>query len=515
MDSLPAPILAHICLLLPQQDLASLASTSRFLHPIALEALYQKVTVVDGATNPLGISDSALIREVSGGQNGSIVLDPESCEMLLQALEKKAGLVKHFTIEAVDVTELQSHFVEVLKNLPLRTFRMDPPVLATGDRLTHTIVNSMDQLKQAFSHFSTIEVQLAKITTGVPIPSSSVLQHLSCSSQDHQGLEVLAHMDPEEKLQLASLSISHLHDDAAPLDFSSIASSIDISQLSKLRLHVDCHQLGCACYSKFFDSLASFAAENGGLPRLKSVEIEAFPQDDWLRPVEMLELKLEPLSAFLKQLTGLEELMLDFATPCLKMTGDSETSISDANKINRRLADAFFLSMFEKPDFGRRLRRLEIPDFLASFAYYKSEFRGSMLQSCPCHGCNEILEELSLKVHTEIAQEDPDVDESQVLYLVMYAILFKLQSEKLVSLGVNTHYTLSLLKADSSDWIAEHFSSCTVSEQALKTYIAHQLQPMKRYFIRIFENLTRLNLHGIYFEKGADMVSVFHNENYT
>lgn len=516
MDSLPFPILAQICLYLPQQDLACLAATCRILQPLAMDALYRKVSVVVGASRPLNRVDLEIIRQNSGGLNGSLVLDLSSAALLLQALERNADLVKHFSYEAPEATEMQTRFVKVLRNLRLKTFHMDPPVRPVGTSLTHTSVFSMDQLDTAVSTFTSVNIELKEeALESHHINAPTTLQNLSCASRDLQGLAVLSSIDTEEKLQLTSLSISHLHNHGEPLAFDAIANSIDIPQLSKLRLTVDCHQVGCPCYGAFFSSFTALAAENDGLPALEVVEVEAFPQEDWLRPVEMLEQKLEPLSNFLQQLTGLVELKLDFATPCLKMTGDSETSVSDARKINRRLVDAFFLSMFEKPDFGLRLRKLELPDFLASFAYYKSDFNGSMLQTCQCQGCHDIIEELSQKVLDEIALENPEVDESQALFLVMYAVLHKLQNEKRVLLGDNARFSLSLLKADSSDWIAEHFSSCTVSELALKTYIAHQLEPMKQYFSVIFENLLSLNLHGVYFEKGEEMGSVFHHENYT
>lgn len=515
MDSLPFPILAQICLYLPQQDLACLAATCRILQPLAMEALYRKVTVVVGASRPLNVVDLEMIRKNSGGRSGSLVLDQRSAGLLLQALERYADLVKHFTYEAPEATEMQTRFVDALRNLPLKTFHMDPPVRPVGTSLTHTTVSSMDQLEDAVSTFTSVDIELEdeEVETQY-FNTPTALRNLTCASRNLQGIGVLSSIDTKEKLQLRSLSISHLHNHGAPLAFAAIASSIDLPQLSKLRLTVDCHQVGCSCYGSFFNSFAALAAENGCLPALEVVEIEAFPQDDWLRPVEMLEQKLEPLSSFLQQLTGLVELKLDFATPCLKMTGDSETSVSDAHKINRRLVDAFFLSMFEKPDFGRRLRKLELPDFLTSFAYYKSNFHLSMLRTCQCQGCHDIIEELSQKVLDEVAHENPEVDESQVLFLVMYAILHKLQNERHVPLGENARFSLSLLKADSSDWIAEHFSSCNVSELALKTYIVHQLEPMKQYFSVIFENLSSLNLHGVYFEKGEDMASVFHHENY-
>ncbi|KAF3993908.1 hypothetical protein FT663_01319 [Candidozyma haemuli var. vulneris] len=527
MDSLPLPILAQICSYVAQQDLASMAATSRFLHPIASEALYKKVSVVLGAQRPLLKEDEGIKRDVSSGGNGSFVFSSSGCASLLRTLDErlKADLVEDFCFVSCDngMEDVQRRFRDVLTgSTRLRAFHMEPALPETvGGDLTHRTVRSMDSLEKAMSECCcNVSVDLeesAEAKKAVTLPISHTLCHLRCNSESSQGLQVLDSLgEPEDRLQLDTLSISHLHQDGNdPLHFSSVAAAIDIPHLSKLVLNVDCHELNCSCYSVFFDRFASFVAENGGLPNLTAIEIEAFPQEDWLRPVEMLERVLEPVSNFLRQLTGLTALKLDLQTPSLKMTGDSENSISDANKINRRLVDAFFLSMFKTPDFGHRIKKLELPDFLASFAYYKPDFFGSMLHTCSCHGCESIIKQLSEGVIADIIKEDPEeVDENEAFYLVMYAILRKLQNEQLIPLKDKSTYSQALLKSDNSDWLTENFGTCTVSESALKTYVLHQLRSVESYFSGIFENMTSLNLHGVYFEKEDSMRSVFQNENY-
>lgn len=83
MDTLPEPVIAQICLYLPQQDLAHLALTSRFLQPIATQALYLKVLVVLHATRPTKSVIADITRKVSGGESGSLVLCLEKASALL------------------------------------------------------------------------------------------------------------------------------------------------------------------------------------------------------------------------------------------------------------------------------------------------------------------------------------------------------------------------------------------------------------------------------------------------
>lgn len=535
MDSLPLPVISQICLLLPQHDLANLAPTCRFLHPIAMDALYRKILVVLGAQKPYlegNEGEEDFSRKLSGGPVGSLVLDFCACEKLLHTLESTdlGHLIHDFSFKNCsenDLSELQKRFLNVLQRSPsLRAFHMDPEVadlaLNLKKGLYHASVSTIDDFSTALrSGSSSVSVTLDKADScRLTMPHSHVLRHLHCDLEDNHGLQVLQALAPicfDNKLQLESFSISHLHHDDSNerLFFASVASVVDIPNLSKLRLNIDCHKPDCYCFSVFMASLADFLSNNGGLPKLKTVEIEAFPQEDWLRPVEMLERVLEPVSNFLKGLAGLTSLKLDLATPSLKMTGDRETSVSDANKINRRLVDAFFLSMFETPDFGARLRKLELPDFLASFAYYKSDFMGSMLHLCPCEGCTGVLQALSEEVVLEIVEDDEDVDENQALYLVLYAFLRRLQYQKLHSIKDSFRYQSALLESDHCDWLADHFGNCTVSDLAVKTYIIHQLRPVQEYFSGIFENLEGLNLHGVCYERtGNEMVSVFHNQNY-
>lgn len=517
MDTLPEPVIAQICLYLPQQDLAHLALTSRFLQPIATQALYLKVLVVLHATRPTKSVIADITRKVSGGESGSLVLCLEKASALLETLslnEHLAALVKNFRFEDCEGNSqlelLQRAFLEVLKDQERTTSLKFGPLLDIDQTARNT-----SELERAIAACCTsVALDPQDFFTDIVIPVSHTFRYLHI-----QGFDALETLTCTEKIQVETFSISHLHGQgtASRLDFLSLERCIDTTSLSKIKLNIDCHELSCSCYQHFFQSFAEHVVHHCGLAKLRTVEVEGFAQEDWLRPVEMLERVLEPLSNFLKSLKGLSDLKLDFATPSLKITG--EPAISDANKINRRLIDAFFLSMFETPDFGLRLRRLELPDFLSSFIYYKPSFQGSMLHSCMCEGCTALLSKIKEEVAPEIdTDEVEEVDDSQAMYLVLYGILRKLQHEGLISLSPRSPYSMSLLRTDKSDWLAEHFSSCTISEQDLKTYIVHQLIPMKDYFLGIFEKLHSLCLHGVMFERltsnDLDMSSVFHAESY-
>ena len=70
---------------------------------------------------------------------------------------------------------------------------------------------------------------------------------------------------------------------------------------------------------------------------------------EWLRPHQQMENILTPLSGFIKTLTNLLRLTIDFSTPGFKMF-DNNLALSNymLNKLNEHLMQAFFLSFVIK-----------------------------------------------------------------------------------------------------------------------------------------------------------------------
>ena len=101
------------------------------------------------------------------------------------------------------------------------------------------------------------------------------------------------------------------------MDFEIINQTIDLTYLSHLYLKVDCNEHRdnlCNCYEIFFDKFSQFSNQNNGLPNLINFEIESYPNMEWLRPHQQMENILTPLSGFIKTLTNLLRLTIDFST---------------------------------------------------------------------------------------------------------------------------------------------------------------------------------------------------------
>ncbi|KAK6205078.1 uncharacterized protein RJT21DRAFT_111615 [Scheffersomyces amazonensis] len=316
------------------------------------------------------------------------------------------------------------------------------------------------------------------------------------------------------------------------LSFKVIHEKVDILYLSHLFLKIDCveHRLNdCKCFEIFFEDFAKFSSENDGLPNLKSFEVESFPNLDWLRPHQMLEDILTPLGKFIKTLSGLYRLTIDFSTPGFKMF-DNTVGLSThlLNKLNERLIQAFFLCLFSMTNqtLVQNLRKLYLQDFLTSFIYYKPDFYESLLHTCQCWGCQLVLEKLERLFHPidghlhEGNEENPPVDLESTYYMLIGYILGKLQADREVCIPIKDYayhcdrypiykgqpHTLHNAFHLSSLCKCVHLTrdpnglEDTSIDNLVTTYIIHQLKPFVEYLQSIFLDLEHLMIHGIYYE---------------
>lgn len=399
---------------------------------------------------------------------------------------------------------------------------------------------------------------------------------LTCSTLNHLGLEILSKIklaSPNEKLNLKGLTIFHCHKEGlvdvaiAPpfndryysahdsyrsyfekldkrLDFKRINDKVNIAHLSHLYLKVDCNEHrnnNCNCFSQFFNDLTKYSLENNGLPNLKSFELELFPNLEWLRPHDILENNLTPLSTFLTSLTSLTSLTIDLSTPGFKMFDNSMGMTTlILNRLNERLMEAFFLRFFTSPYNTTRLKlkTLQLPDFLTSFVYYKPFFYESFLHTCTCWGCQILLDKLHdefypLRDNDEL-EEEGEVDLQSAYYILVGFILGKLQADRELCVPIKPKTldirNYSLYKGSAHilhDQFHTNKCNCKIDEDLLgkdpmnidnlvTTYIVHQLRPIVSFLTQFFTNLDTLMIHGIYYERQelGIMVPIFDEDQY-
>ncbi|EGV61367.1 hypothetical protein CANTEDRAFT_98619 [Yamadazyma tenuis ATCC 10573] len=422
---------------------------------------------------------------------------------------------------------------------------------------------------------------------------------LACSTNNQLGLEVLSKiklLDPELKLNLKGLTLFHCHKESImgdeegnnsdPVSFNSnilsrpelmnffdgidkrlrfdiLDSKINVASLTTLHLKIDCNEHrynSCNCFSQFFMDFTKYSEEHDGLPNLTNFEVELFPNLEWLRPHQILENNLTPLSTFVTSLSSLSRLTIDLSTPGFKMFDNSMGMTSFIlNRLNERLMEAFFLRFFTTGSTRTRLnlKTLHLPDFLTSFIYYKPDFYKSLLHTCKCWGCQLLLNKLKDLFHPLIEDDDDDDDDEEddearseemdiqsTYYILIGFILGKLQADREVCVPIKQNafnYRNYPIYKGAPHTLHSHFHTsnsgskckCGISngvadinedpnglealsiDNLVTTYVVHQLKPIVEFLPSFFVQLDSLMIHGIYYEKqGSGMVPIFDEQEY-
>ncbi|KAK6459070.1 uncharacterized protein RJT20DRAFT_11665 [Scheffersomyces xylosifermentans] len=472
---------------------------------------------------------------------------------------------------------------DFLKNSNVRNKIFKLFVTKTEDLYEPNIPQSLINLFLMLNEVELMEKDFVFDLSKQPYDVFNSLFTLTCSTNNQVGLEILKKIklyQKDMKLKLKGLTIFHCHKEnfsdendlfndyssnnmrsgedgdhfnqymnqiSKKLDFFSIHEKIDIMNLTHLYLKVDCNEHRhnhCNCFESFFKNFTEFSVQNGGLPNLINFEVESFPNLDWLRPHQILENILTPLGGFIKTLTSLSRLTIDFSTPGFKMF-DNNMGMSTwlLNKLNERLMEAFFLCFFtssNKSNMVTNLKTLQLPDFLTSFIYYKPDFYESLLHTCPCWGCQLVLEQLChsfYPINSESINDNTDDEEEEnatldlesTYYMLIGYILGKLQADREVCIPIKEKtfnygkypiykgqpHTLhnGFHKGEDADDDEEECTKCSCSikqdpmgksrmniDNLVTTYIVHQLDPIIQYLSNIFLNLDNLMIHGIYYE---------------
>lgn len=413
-----------------------------------------------------------------------------------------------------------------------------------------------------------------------PYDVFSSLFTLTCSTNSQLGLEILRKIklvnenDEDSKLKLKGLTVFHCHNESISSDvndvfnsvnhnhdnsieyqnyiqnmekslqFNAISSKIDLTYLTHLYLKIDCierRSYNCDCFSKFFKDLAIYLTSKNGLPKLISFELELFPNLEWLRPHQILENILTPLGGFVKSLSSLSRLTIDFSTPGFKMFDSSMGMTSMVlNKLNERLMEAFFLCFFTSNHLRTisNLKTLQLPDFLTSFIYYKPAFYESLLHTCQCWGCALVLEKLNdLFFPLNEDEEILEMSDESAYYILIGFILGKLQADREVCIPIKQttfNYKNYPIYKGQPRTLHNHFHradtecKCDLEDDPnrdsnlniddlVTTYIIHQLKPIILYLSMIFFKLDNLMIHGIYYELDQEahrLKPIFDNEEY-
>lgn len=399
---------------------------------------------------------------------------------------------------------------------------------------------------------------------------------LTCSTNNQFGFEILKKLkliNNDSKLKLKGLTLFHVHkknllvDDELSfgnilandpsamelvnqqieqldktLSFQVVEDKIDMQYLKNLYLKIDCNEQRsshCNCFTKFFEDLAAYAFAHDGLPNLVSLELELFPNLEWLRPHQLLDTILTPFGNVLKNLRNLSRLTLDFSTPGFKMFDNTMGMTSMIlNRLNERLMEAFFLifvsSDHEEP--RMHLKTLQLPDFLTSFVYYKPSFYESLLHTCRCWGCQLVLEMLKKAfhpLHEEESDDENQLDIQSTYYILIGFILGKLQADREVCVPIKQQtfdFSNYPIYKGQPHTLHSHFHkgcNCHIErdpqgkhplniDNLVTTYIVHQLRPITDYLALIFDELETLMIHGIYYENTKDrgLVPIYDNPHY-
>lgn len=597
-----------------QFELVNLALTCSLLSPLAVDRLYQRVTVVLNPQVPIRYRQDMRAYIHDNGikfMDSSLILRPLSFVKFYLEIMRNPQIIqriKFFIIDkcspnVLDNTELNIHSLQErlmslfadystqLNFLHITFVNFGSGMRQLSDFLTHSNIRN-----QIFKLFITNLESLytPKVPPGITnlfmmldeyelerekvIDLDSPKYHaitslftLTCRTNRHLGLQVIRLLrlpnnnDPRFKLQLKGFSLYHCHDkrvatNSVPLIlpgqrhgyheiddddyiqamektlcFDVIDSKIDLTFLSRLFIKVDCvehRNRSCDCFPQFFNNFTSFLICHGGLPNLKSLEIELFPNFEWLRPQQLLEGIIRPVGRFVRTLRLVSRLSLDLASPGFKIfDGALELSSTTLNKMNEQLLESFILSIYTGNQDNSPLTTLQLPDFVTSFIYYKPEFYESLLHTCSCWGCNRVLEELK-----DLFFPLSNHDDFSAFYVILGDVLSRLQTDREVCIPIKPrtyNYSRYPMYRGQPHALHHHFHSgesdcnCNIADDPqaedpnnidnlVVIYIIHQLQPIVGFLARVFKSVDTLMLHGIHYERQCcRFVPVFDSEEYS
>ncbi|CAK7902774.1 hypothetical protein CAAN1_18S01090 [[Candida] anglica] len=641
LSPLPSSILSEVFEHVNQYDLVNLSLVNSVFYELSSARLYKKITVILDADFPCQYRDSATSFVEDNGitnMDTSLIFDLAKLYQLHSTFTRNPALirkVRYFVFdkcsptghEGDDLDITLSQFMDILessnvsslnllhitfidfisgidkltsfmKNDKIRKRLCKLFINKLGDLYTPIVPQGLTNLFLMLDERELMEIEEIDLNSeSFEILNS--IQHLTCSTKEHLGLDILRKLklrfnDQSSKLKLKGFTAFHCHRDneeiirehqedeqtqvqfpesmsylenmSKNLCFNTISSKIDISYLSQLFLKIDCNADrvdACDCFPTFFDDLTKYSVGNGGLPNLERFQLELFPNLEWLRPHQILESILTPLGTFIKSLASLSRLSIDFSTLGFKMF-DNGMGMSSLllNKLNERLMQAFFLSFFitsptesisssytisspvtEGGDLScimANLKTLQLPDFLTSFIYYRPEFYESLLHTCPCWGCQLVLDRLKELFIPLVSEKDDgeqedetdegSLDDESTYYLLIGFILGKLQADREVCIPIKRDSykfdNYPIYKGQShtlhtqfhSDENCQCFGDHNIPDidSLTTTYITHQIRPILNYLSKIFYNLDTLMIHGIFYKKTDEgrMVSIYDEDEY-
>lgn len=553
---LPSDVIVLILSHLDQHSLCQLAQTSSRLCQLVSNVLYHDIFVSIGCTYPLEVDEDLrkhLIQFEMWKSNWSFIVEEELFALLISSIKRNptlASKIKRFQMPEINRKRYRDAYNTLSNALKLastyKSFETEeekgphyPRI--EGERDTKGLkpvgpifLSGIEGTchSNRLRHLTNVDLDLSSSH----LESFYCLKSISCDMTSG-GLEFLDRLRlcSNVKLEPTTLSLKHVSflkeaDHTYHLDFSSIERKIAVRKLRNLMLEIDCLAEDgnrCQCFSRFLNDIESHASNHRNLPDLESFSLKISAVDDWLHPSEFLAIILTPIRNTISNLVGLEELEINLASLSLKMYSDSGMPPNVLNKLNQKLIEAFFLPFHseENSSSSEKLKSLKLPDFLTSFVFYKPLFNESLLHTCQCAGCANVLTYISEKLTKDFDELLQDMTPETLYYLVMGIILEHLQAKRqFVPLGAASKPLESFVYEGSQCVIFDALSEeedVSPDDEMLNldriaiTYIIHQLRPFVDFLSSVFVELEDLMIHGIAFKRvNNKFESVFDNEMY-
>lgn len=278
--------------------------------------------------------------------------------------------------------------------------------------------------------FEKLDVLISGLDTEHPHCSTlESLQDMPSISLPQNGFRFLQNLPNGVKLMPSSLSISHEHSEelekpgnSSNINFKILHSKIDISQLSNLTLDLNCtHQ--CLCIPRFFEDFETYLdTEQRDFCKLSKLNL-ILHHEDWLDATEFLETVITPVTGVIAKMRSLHTLSLSLSVETFKLYTQDGMSPSRLNLVNSGI-----LKVVMQAVENSSIKELAFPDLFTLFFYYKPQFYQSVLHTCQCNGCKNLLSEVKRR-YLPIDDEDVADDESG-FFVVIGFVLDKLRRER-------------------------------------------------------------------------------------